>query len=182
MIDPVAVERYSQAIFDAAHKAKVTEKVDQDLLSLSREFQRSGLKAFLENPKYSFESKARVIDKVGNGLSSDLSVKFLHLLLKKNRINLLESIALIFAELEREAKGIVPCEVVLAAEPEKGFLDKIETALKRIPRKKVMLTVQTNPFVIGGITVRIKNRILDATFKTRLSELKDLMLEVKLSS
>ena len=180
MSDPVAVKRYAQALFGAAQKAEETEKVEKDLAALSRGFRRSGLKDFLKNPRHALQAKARVIDEVGKKMDSSVMVSFLHLLLRKSRTDLIPDISREFAELDREIRGIVPCEVVLAKEPEKAFIQKIEDALQRITGQKVDMTFRTDPGVIGGIAVRVKNRILDASFRARLSELRDSLLEARI--
>ena len=181
MTDVVAVKRYSQALFDTSEKFKETTDVKEDLLALTREYERSGLKEFLLNPKYAPAVKSRVLDQVGKTMSSKVMLPFLMLLLKKSRTNLLPFISKEFVELEREAKGIVPCEVVLAKKPSEGFLSKIEKALVKITGKKIEMKFRVNEDILGGVAIRIKNNFLDASFKTRLNELKMNLLEAKIT-
>jgi len=180
MTDVLAVNRYSQAIFDLAHKEKETAKVEKDLADLSEALEGSGLQSVLVNPRYPIKEKQKVIDRLGEMMSSTLTVRFLHILLKKSRTNLIPGVAERFLVLEREVKGIVPCEVVLVEEPNKEFVKKIESALKKITGSPVAMTVRTDENIIGGVSVRIKNKILDASFRSTLLELKNTLLKAKI--
>jgi F-type H+-transporting ATPase subunit delta len=176
-VDPVAVDRYARALFNAAQKAGEAERVEADLTALKAEVRRSGLKSFLDNPRFPRTAKLGVIDKIGAMFESKLTTSFLRLLLMKSRTPLLERIVDRFVELHREFKGIVPCDIVLAAEPSKDFLARIEQELERITHLDVELRVQVDPSALGGVRLRIKNRVLDGTYRERLEEMKERLLQ-----
>lgn len=176
-MDPVAADRYAHALFNAAQKAGQAELVEADLVQLKAQARQSGLKSFLENPRYPRRIKLETIDRIGEMFASKLTVSFLRLLLMKSRTTLLEKIADRFVELHRESKGIVACDLVLASEPAKEFLDRIEKELERITHLDVELKVQVDPTVLGGVRVTIKNRVLDGTYRERLKAMKERLLE-----
>lgn len=181
MTDPVAVGRYAGALFEAAREAGQTAQVDADMEVLSSGGPVKELIRVLLNPRYSAAQKRGVIDALGKALSSATSAHFLFVLLRKNRTAILPEIARNFRELYKTSQGVVACEVTLAAEPEAGFKARILTALKRITHTEVEMTVRVVPGVIGGVAVRIRNKILDATFRSRIDQLKKRLLEVKIS-
>lgn len=176
-MDPVAVDRYARALFNAAQKANQTEPVEADLKTLKAEVRRSGLKGFLENPRYPRPVKLDAIDRIGAMCESKLTVSFLRLLLMKSRTGLLERIADRFVELNRESKGIVACDLVFASQPTKDFLERVERELERITHLDVELRVQVDPAQLGGVRVTIKNRVLDGTYRERLESMKERLLE-----
>jgi len=180
MIDQVAVDRYARALFNSARSAGEDGRVEQDLEGLCREFRQSGLEGFLANPRFSSRSKRQVLDRAGRGMASPLTLKFLQILLRKSRTGLLEEVTALFVRLRKEARGIVPCEVTLARQAGEAFLDKIRKSLARIAAAPVQVQVKIDPGMMGGIRVRIKNRILDASFRTRLDKLREILLEKRL--
>jgi F-type H+-transporting ATPase subunit delta len=177
----IAAERYALALFQAAKERGEIDAVDGDLKSFVGVFGPSGLRRILANPQYSPTVKERVLGEVGARLASPLSGGLLRLLLRKSRLAELETIAVRFAELVRESKGIVPCEVTLTKGPEPHFLQSIEGSLKRLTHSEVSLKVKVNPGVLGGVMVKIRNRILDASLRTRLEEVRRALKEVKVS-
>ncbi len=176
-MDPVAVDRYARALFNAAQKAGEAQRVEADLTALKAEVRRSGLKSFLDNPRFPRTAKLGVIDRIGAMFESKLTTSFLRVLLMKSRTPLLERIADRFVELHREFKGIAACDITLASEPSPDFLVRIEKELERITHLDVELRVQVDPSVLGGVHLRIKNRVLDGTYRERLAEMKARLLE-----
>jgi F-type H+-transporting ATPase subunit delta len=179
VIDPVAVGRYAIALFGAAKSSSSIDAVAADLESLSQARAAEDLIHCLENPRYNMDLKRQVIDALGQKCSSPMTAKFLHVLLRKSRIGLLPGIAAKFRELVKEAGGVVSCEVILAAKPSAAFSKIIEKALKRITHTEVEMAVKVDLAVMGGIALKIKNKILDATFSKRLYDLKYDLLQTK---
>lgn len=175
-MDPVAVDRYARALFNAAQKAGETAVVEADMTALSIHSKKTGLKSFLDNPRFPRAVKLKAIEQIGAMFNSKLTAAFLRILLVRSRAPLLERIAARFVELHREFKGIVPCDILLAAEPSKEFLDRIEKELERITHLDVELNVKVDPAALGGVRVTIKNRVLDGTYAERLEDLKERLL------
>lgn len=175
-MDPVAADRYARALFNAAQKAGESEKVEADLTALKAEIRKTGLRSFLDNPRFPRTLKFEVIDRVGAMFASKLTASFLRLLLVRSRVALIDRAVDRFIELHRESKGIVPCELVLASAPSKEFLDNVEKELERITHLDVELKVKVDPTVLGGVRLTIKNRVLDGTYRERLADLKARLL------
>lgn len=176
-MDPVAVDRYARALFNAAQKAGQAPQVEADLTALKEQVRRSGLKSFLENPRYPRAVKLQTLDRIGAMFESKLTASFLRILLLKSRTGLLERVADRFVELHREFKGVVACDLVFAAPPAKDFLERVEKELERITHLDVELRVQVDPAQLGGVRLKIKNRVLDGTFRERLELMKERLLE-----
>jgi F-type H+-transporting ATPase subunit delta len=176
-MDPIAVDRYVRALFNVAQKASHEYLIEQDLVSLNLEMRRSGLKNFLENPRYPLPIKLRAIEKIGEMFASSFTASFLRLLLLRSRIGLVGQICNRYVELYRESKGITLCDLVFATQPSKEFLDLIEKELQRIAGMQVELRIQVDPAVLGGVRVKIKNHVLDGTYRKSLESMKERLLE-----
>ena len=108
----------------------------------------------------------------------DLNMNFLRLLKKKNRLNLLPSIASYFQEIVDDNAGIVRGEVIAAVSIEND-LSEIESSLSKKLNKKVILSSSIDQSIIGGIKIRIGDRLFDGTVKSKLNKLKEDLLSVQ---
>jgi F-type H+-transporting ATPase subunit delta len=176
-MDPVAVDRYVRALLSAAQSVSQQQEVEQDLVSLKRELRRSGLKSFLESPRYPLDLKFNTIGKIAGMFSSQLTASFLRVLLVHSRVDLLEQASERYIDLHREARGVIACDLIFASEPSNHFLELVEKQLRRITHMRIELRIQVDPAVLGGVRVKIKNHVLDGTHRKSLESLKERLLE-----
>jgi F-type H+-transporting ATPase subunit delta len=176
-MDPIAVDRYVQALFNVAKNASQEQVIEEDLVSLKKEIRRSGLKSFLENPRYPFPIKIRTIETIGEMFSSNFTASFLRILLVRHRIGLLEQIVDCYIKLHRETKRIAMCDLLFATQPSQDFLNLVEKELKRITHMDIELQVRVDPAVLGGVRLKYKNYVFDGTYRKRLESMKDRLLE-----
>lgn len=176
-MDPVAIDRYVKALLNAATNLSHQELVEQDLISIKKYLRQSGLKNFLENPRYPVVMKLRTLQKVGEMFSSSLTQNFLRILLLHSRVRLLEYISDRYVELHRESKGIIFCKISLATAPSQKFIAQIENELKRITHKKVELQIKIDPTLLGGVYLKIKNNVLDGTYRKSIELMKERLLD-----
>ncbi|PIR78279.1 MAG: ATP synthase F1 subunit delta [Candidatus Magasanikbacteria bacterium CG10_big_fil_rev_8_21_14_0_10_36_16] len=102
---------------------------------------------------------------------SDLDVvlkNFVNLLAKKHKIKQTKNIIAEFEIILKKKQGIVELEITSARELDKGVVEKIKQAFA----KEVELIEKVDKSLIGGIRVKIADKILDASVKTQLSNLK----------
>lgn len=177
ILESIVSERYVHALFNAAKQIQEERFVEQDLIALKIEIHRSGLKSFIENPRYPLQIKLKTIEKISHMFESKLTANFLRILLLHARINLFEQIVDRYLELLRESKKIVLCKILLTEKPSEIFLAKIKKELERITRKNVDLQVYTDPTILGGIRLKIKHYVLDVTYLKYLESMKDRLLE-----
>jgi ATP synthase F1 delta subunit len=109
--------------------------------------------------------------------ASKLTVSFMRVLLAHSRIGLLEKISERYVELHRESKGIIACDLVFALQPSKEFLGLVEQELRRITHMKVESQIQVDSAVLGGVRLKIKNHVLDGTYRKSLESMKERLLE-----
>jgi F-type H+-transporting ATPase subunit delta len=71
----------------------------------------------------------------------------------------------------------VACELVFASQPSEGLIHIIEKELRRITRMEVELRVRLDPDVLGGVRLKVKNYVLDGTYRRSLESMKERLLE-----
>lgn len=180
-VDHIAGARYAQALFEAARKAGELDKVGADLRDVQEVLKPSGLKPYLENPRHPFEKKKKALAEIGKKLRSRLSGRFLFLLLRKSRIYLIGGVVRHFEAFSDEAKGQVPAEVILAGLPNEVMREKLLKTLNQLTGRKVRMILKEDPSIVGGIRIKIKNEMIDASIRSRLRELKKILIETEIN-
>jgi F-type H+-transporting ATPase subunit delta len=134
------------------------------------------LSALLSNPAYGADAKREILREVAVKLSvSPMINNFLLLLLDRNRITCLPQIAASYAKLADELSGVVRPVVTSGMPLADQQVADIKSALEKSTGKKVELTVQVDPSLIGGVVTKIGDRVFDGSVKTQLNRIQDIL-------
>ena len=167
--------RYAKALLiigkedDKAESYK--EELDRfsDLITREKELEQA-----ITNPLYDVGGRKKVlqavIDKTG---VSKVLASFLLLLFDKGRFGYLSDINEFYKKLADELKGIVRASLVSAAELSSETVEKIRTTLSKKTGKDIILEVEQDPSLIGGIVSRIGDLVLDGSIKTQLLNMRE---------
>jgi len=177
LIRDVAGRRYALALGEIASENDSFDQWANLLNNISLIYQDSKSEALFTSNELSDKDFVSVLKDAFTNLD-DLSINFLRLLKKKNRLNLLPSIASYFQEIVDDNAGIVRGEVTAAVSIEKDLSD-MESSLSKKLNKKVILSSTIDENIIGGIKIRIGDRLFDGTVKSKLNKLKEDLLNVQ---
>ncbi len=126
------------------------------------------------NPVYDISGRKKVLLAVIEKLNlSRVISSFLVLLFDKGRIGFLSSINRFYQKLADELQGIARANLVSATELSSETVDKIRTALSKKTRQNIILEVEQDPNLIGGIITRIGDLVLDGSIKTQLLNMRE---------
>ena len=99
--------------------------------------------------------------------------KFVLLLIKNNRVNLIRTMALSFGDIYRKANSIARVVITTAADIDEKELSKIKNIVqKHVADKTIELSHVVNPDLIGGFTVTVDSQMLDASVRNQLKNLR----------
>lgn len=130
------------------------------------------LRNFLAAPQVSAAEKSSVLGKAfGNKLPRNM-VRFLQKLVQNRRQMLLPQIAEQYGNLVDELTGRIHAQVTLAREASDADRNAIAAQLSRAFAKTVVPHVSVNPDIIGGVVVKVGDRVLDGSVRKRLKTLK----------
>lgn len=173
---------YGDALFElAVEKDKVDvllEEVEQlrKVLSENDEFGR-----LMNHPKIIKEEKIQVAGNVFAGRVSEELLGFLTIIITKDRYKDIDAILEYFIAEVKRYKGIGVATVTTAVPLKEEQCKKIEQKLLDTTEyKKMEMHYQTDESLIGGMVIRIGDRVVDSSIKTKLSELQKELLEVQL--
>lgn len=128
----------------------------------------------INNPLYDVDQRRDVLEAViRQGSLSKVMNSFLLLLFDKGRFGILGHINEFYQILADELKGIARASLVSASELSTDAVEKIREALSQKTGKKVLLEVEQDPSLIGGIVTRIGDLVLDGSIKTQLLNMRE---------
>ena len=126
------------------------------------------------NPLYSVSDRKKVLQTViaKVGLSKVMA-SFLLLLFDKGRFGSLSAINDFYQKMADELKGVLRASWVSAAELPSEIVEKIRATLSTRTGKDIILEVDQDPGLIGGIVSRIGDLVLDGSIKTQLLSMRE---------
>lgn len=174
MIEGSLSRRYSKALFQLAREENQEEAVGAEIEQFLAAYTGSPLQTVLESPAFELDSRKRIALEVTGKLQlSPLSVRFLSILLDRDRLGYLASIAASYRRLLNAAKGRVQARVVAAAPVDPATIERVRDTLRRISGKEVLLHEESDPALLGGMMVELEGRIYDGTVRTQLEKMRE---------
>jgi F-type H+-transporting ATPase subunit delta len=163
---------YSRSLFEVAKEQDKLDAIrDQlgeftDALNDNRDLQ-----VFLFSPYFSTVEKKEGLHKVLDGADPAFQ-NFLDLLVEKHRMPTLFRIRRQFEERWQEENRLLPVQVTSAIELDDETVEQISSRIAEQTDRKIELTTDVDPEILGGIVLRVGNSILDASIRNRLEQVR----------
>ena len=136
--------------------------------------QESALNEAITNPLYDAGERRKVLQTLIAKLGlSKVMASYLSLLFDKGRIGYLSDIDNFYQKLADELKGIARANLVAATELSSEAVEKIRASLSQRTGKEIILEVEQDPGLIGGIVTKIGDLVLDGSIKTQLLNMRE---------
>ncbi|WP_263785378.1 ATP synthase F1 subunit delta [Salinibacter grassmerensis] len=182
MSQRTVTRRYAAALYEEADANGVLEAVDEDVRMLLENLDSNPpLVRVFESPVIPQDKKDSIIRELLDDRVEGLTMRFLRLLIRKDRETITENILDQYQSLRDEQRGIVDAEVTVA----RSLTDEDRTALVDVLEEKtgkeIRLHLHEDPDLVGGLVVRIGDRVFDASVRSQLSALHDRLRDTTLS-
>lgn len=182
MSQRTVARRYATALYEEADETGVLETVDEDVLMLRQSLQSNGeLSRFFESPVISQEKKDEIVQILLGDRVAPLLEQFLRLLIRKDRETMTKAILDQYQTLRDEQRGIVDAEVTVAHSLADADREALVEALEEETGKSVRLHVEEDPDLIGGLVLRIGDRVFDGSVRNQLTALRGRLRDAALS-
>jgi ATP synthase F1 delta subunit len=165
-------EVYARSLFEVAKEHDVLDRVHDELGEFAEALSDDRtLQVFLFSPYFSSNEKRDGVSKVVSG-ADERFVNFLELLAERHRMPALFRIKREFDSLWAEENQLLPVTVTSAVELDEGLVEEIGKRIQEQTGRKVELSSNVEPDVLGGLMVRVGNMVLDGTVRHRLERLR----------
>ena len=157
--------RYSKALFAYAQDAKKLDEVHEDmnvLLQVAKE--NPDMLRLLSDPIIRKNQKEEFLSSFSGEFSSQT----------KNFLEFIKA----FDALYDEDKNIASGTAVSAINLDEDELNRISQAYaKKYGFKKLILTNEVDSSILGGIILKVGDRIIDGSIRTRLQQIREQLIE-----
>jgi F-type H+-transporting ATPase subunit delta len=166
-----AARRYAEAAFQVASADGTLNRWQVDLAVLADALAIPQLRAVMEHPAIPFRDKERVLRRVVTEVAIE-PMNLVLLMIRRGRPGAVPALRAHFEELVRHHRGITRADVRTALPLDDADRAELERTLERLAGRQVEFTETVDPGLIGGIAVRIGDRLYDASVRSRLERLR----------
>ncbi len=167
--------RYAQAAFEVARERGQVDRWAAELERLVALLEGTEAGAFLAAPQIPFGAKREFVEQALAGFLPEVRNLVL-LLVRRRRVRLLRQIFEEFGRLANEYRGVVVAEVTSAVPLEDADKAVIIRQLSELTGKRVILRTRVDPSILGGLIVRIGDKLIDGSVRTRLERLRETLI------
>jgi F-type H+-transporting ATPase subunit delta len=170
--------RYALALYEIAEKNNKVDEYLQDLRDICDLFDSNeDFYQVIKHPKVNTAKKKQLFNDLFKGKIDEELLAFLIVLIEKGRVLYLREKLNQMVDIDLEKRNTIR-GIVKTAVP---LLDKELEQLKNIFEKKydktILFDTKIDRSLLGGVYVKVGNDIIDGTVKSKIEEMKELMLK-----
>ncbi len=164
---------YANGIFELAKAEGELERVESELFSVAQALDGSNeLRSALTDPQLPLDKKQAIIDDLLDGRASGLTVGLVQLLVSQGRASDLSEIARALVEEAAASREKAVAEVRSAVPLDDETVSRLAAGLSKATGKTVEVKVIVDASVIGGISARIGDTVIDGSLARRVDSLR----------
>lgn len=169
----LVAKTYGDALFAAAVDAGAIDSMMEEVEAVQGIFRENGeYVKLLNHPKIPMEEKLLIMKETFGGKVSDELMGLFDTVVEKGRFSEIEGILAYFLEEVREYKRIGTADVTSAQELSQEERESIEKKLlDTTPYVSFRMNYQVDASLIGGMKIRIGDRVVDSSIRTKLGNM-----------
>jgi F-type H+-transporting ATPase subunit delta len=165
-------KRYARAIFELAKEEGQVEEWARRLSVVRDVLTQPEARAVLANPSIAVQRRQDAAAELVEGNAGREGANLAKLLIASRRIGDLDGIIEEYHLLADEDAGRIRATATTAVPLERTDAEQLEASLARRLGRQVRLDTRVEPAIIGGLVLRIGDRVIDASVATRLQQLR----------
>ena len=164
--------RYAKTLFDVSSKSNCIDKIHKELQSIVHLYSKTPtFRLVLITKRLGNPDKVDIISKALT-MFNPLVVEFLSIIILNNQINDLLNIISKFNRLAIMLSDIKEVELITAEKLNEDMLNSLASVLENNLKTKPKINLKTDPKIIGGIKIRVGNRVFDNSVSYQIKQLK----------
>lgn len=171
-----AARRYAEAAFEVAVRDDAIEAWRRELDTASAIVEDEGVGRTLANPSIPREARDAMARKALGSIVGDKVMNLILLTLRRGRVEELPRIAAEFRRLDDERQGITHATATSADALTPNEARALTERLEKLTGGKIALDLQVDPSLLGGLVVRIGDRLIDGSVRSRLERLRNQLV------
>jgi F-type H+-transporting ATPase subunit delta len=172
MSDVVVAKRYAKALFEVAKEKNLISQVEEELKSVVNAIkEHADLQKFLNHPNIGASTKTDLLKQIFEGKVSEPVWNTLQIIIDKGREGILNALVNDYVKIANEALGQANATVYTAVALNEAQLAEIAAQFSKLTGKTLRLDTVTESKLLGGIQVRIGDRLYDGSLSGKLDRL-----------
>lgn len=169
--------RYAKALLNIAAEQQKVEPYAEELANVASVLKSEDLlRLLLDSPTFPLEKKTAIMSDLCELLKLSEGMKiFLTLLLEKDRIGYVPQIDMSYRKFADEKSGVVRATITSANKLTKARSDALKKSLEEQTGKKIVLSLETDKSLIGGLKAEMGGKLFDGSVKTQLKRIEDTL-------
>jgi len=172
-------KRYASALFELAFEEQKHHQVQEELA-----FIRSCIEdepsffELLKSPLITADEKKDIISNIFRERVCMEVLNFLYIIIDKGREAYIKNIVNEYILLVDSVQNKVDAVAITAVPMEKQDLLMLQANLSKSSGKNIQLQNQVDPTIIGGVLVKIGDKVIDGTIKNRLATMQEQLSKI----
>lgn len=176
MAESITIARpYAEAAFKLARDANALPQWADALARLAAVASSDGARELLGNPRLSDAQVAGLVSDVAGSLLPEQR-NFVTVLAANERLSVLPEIASVFETLRNRHEGVLDARIASAYPLSEQQIADVVATLEDRTGRKVKPTVTVDADLIGGISIRIGDEVMDASVRGKLAQLAEALM------
>ncbi|WP_311440309.1 F0F1 ATP synthase subunit delta [Hoylesella buccalis] len=164
--------RYARALLKCAMELNLEDQVYQEMITLADQYNHvPELRSTIDNPMLDKDKKQALLQAACGKNLSELTERFIHLVLHEGRDNVMQMMATSYITLYRKQKNIISGRLITAT----TVTPEVEQKMKQMVQSKSQGTVEfqteVDPDIIGGFILEYDSYRMDASVQTKLDNI-----------
>jgi F-type H+-transporting ATPase subunit delta len=168
-----AARRYAEAAFEVAMRDGTLDVWRRELDASAIRLGDERVMRVLSNPAVPIDQRSVAVAALLEHTASRPVQNLVQLLLRRGRIEQLPRVAAEFRRLDDRRQGVTNATATSAEALQPGEIEALTTRLEQSTGGRIALDVQVDPSLLGGLVVRIGDRLIDGSVRGRLERLRN---------
>lgn len=161
--------RYARALLKGALAEKQEDELYKEMQILYKSYlEVSELRTTIDNPMLAKEKKQKVLEIACGDDITNLTKRFIDLVLKKDREFALQFMAASYITLYRKFKNITRGKLITAADVSLETVEKMKRMVENRTRGTVEFNTEVDKVLIGGFVLEYDDYRMNASVKSKL--------------
>ena len=163
---------YAKSLFEVAKENDELDEIHDELGEFADALDESrDLQVFFFSPYFSAEEKKDGVDKVVDD-GNEHFVNFLELVAERHRMPAIFRIRRVFDSMWKEENRLLEVRISSAVELDEDLIETIGKRIEDQTGRRIDLDANVDPDLIGGLVLRVGNKVLDSSVRGRLDRLR----------
>ncbi len=177
MRETTIARNYAEALCELGERTNESERFGDLIEGVGGAIEADeSIRVVLESPNVTKAAKQGLLARALKNRAPDSFVRFLTAVIKRGRQGIIPAIARQYLALLDVKFDRVHASVVMSRTPDKELQNAVKKSLSDVLGKEVIAHYREDPGILGGVIVRVGDRVMDGSLRRRLKVLRRQML------